>query len=126
MLTLFSILQRLLVLLVALLNLLGLTAHTTTVDLYANPSSGYEWECSFDEDGILVLTDSYYTPDASTIFTGKGGGTRTFKFKALNSGNVKVTFDYIKKDNKETISVSQYTYTFHVDENGIITECGVQ
>lgn len=118
--------QRMLVFLVAFINILGFNTHTVSVDLYANPSSGYVWECSFDEEGILVMTDSYYTPDASTIFTGKGGGTKTFTFKAISSGTVKVRFDYVKIIDGEKITASGYTYVFNVDENGLITNACVQ
>lgn len=123
---LFGILQQVLALLLAILNIFSFNFRTVSVDLYTNPSSGYTWECECDEEGILVLVDSHYSPDAATLFKGKGGGQRTFTFAALGSGTVKVKFDYVKIGDPSGKSVSQYIYTYSVDDDGNITLCNTQ
>ena len=116
----FSLLQGLVSVILALFNLLGLQINTTTVELYANPSSGYEWEYSMDEQGILSLNETHYTPDSDSIINGKGGGTQYFTFRALNSGTVNITFEYVKYDRNQKIVASTYVYTYIVDNSGRI------
>lgn len=126
--TLFIYLQKIMLLLTALMNLFNFNTkpETVTVDLYANPSSGYVWEYDFDNDGILIMTESKYTPDAATVLQGRGGGTRTFKFRAVDSGTVRIKFNYVKTVGGKKQSVSQYIYTYDVDRDKKITLCSVQ
>lgn len=126
--TLFVYLQKIMLLLTALMNLFNFDTkpETVTVDLYANPSSGYVWEYDFDNDGILIMTESRYTPDAATVLQGRGGGTRTFKFRAVDSGTVRIKFNYVKTVGGKKQSVSQYIYTYDVDRDKKITLCSVQ
>lgn len=119
---LFIYLHRLVALIAALFSLLGINKNTETVELYANPASGYNWEYSYDKNGILTLTTNNYTPDLSSI--GSGGGTQEFTFKALASGTVNITFEYVKI--QDGTVASKYVYTYHVDTNGNITLQGVQ
>ncbi len=118
MVIIFTLLRVLVSLLLALVNILGLQFNTTTVELYANPSSGYEWEYSMDEQGIMTLNDTHYSPDTASILTGKGGGTQYFTFRALNSGTVNITFEYVKYTGAERIVASTYVYTYIIDSHG--------
>lgn len=118
MVIIFTLLRVLVSLLLALVNILGLQFNTTTVELYANPSSGYEWEYSMDEQGIMTLNDTHYSPDTASILTGKGGGTQYFTFRALNSGTVNITFEYVKYTGTERVVASTYVYTYIIDSHG--------
>lgn len=113
-------------LLSAVIELLSINIHTVTVELYSNPTSGYAWEYSFDNSGVLALTDTHYTPDAANILSGKGGGTRSFTFCSLNSGSVRVTFKYVKIIGTERIVASQYIYTYDVAQDGTISLRSIQ
>ena len=126
--TLFIWLQKIILLLTALINLFNFNTNTETVsvDLYANLSSGYVWEYEFDNEGILIMTETKYTPDAATVLQGRGGGTRTFKFRAVDSGTVRIKFNYVKTVAGKKQSVSQYIYTYDVDKDKKITLCSVQ
>lgn len=118
----FSLLKTLVSLLLAFANIFGIQFNaTTSVDLYANPSSGYEWEYFFDETGILTVEDTYYTPDDASIVAGKGGGTQHFTFRALDIGTVNVTFQYVRYNGYDRVVASEYIYTFDVDISGTIS-----
>ncbi len=126
MVIIFSLLKGLVSVILALMSILGLQVNKTTVELYANPSSGYEWEYSFDEQGIMVLNDSHYSPDTASILSGKGGGTQYFTFRALDSGTVNITFEYVKYNGAQRIVASTYVYTYMVDSIGGIALYQVQ
>lgn len=119
--TVIIFIRRLVALFVAIISLLGIKTDTETVELYANPASGYSWEYSFDKSGVLALTESSYSPDTSSILS--GGGTQNFTFRALGSGTVNITFKYVSIDG--TVA-SQYVYTYNVDVNGNIELHGIQ
>lgn len=121
---LFSLLQQLIALMMAIINLLGLNNNNiVTVELYTNPSSGYSWEYSYDRIDVLVLSDNNFIPDSSAILSG-GGGTQVFEFRALSSGTVNITFSYVNKNDKSV--ASEYIYTYTVDDTGKITLQSIQ
>lgn len=117
----FGLLKAVVSILLAIINILGIQFNTTKVELYENPASGYKWEYSFDQSGIITLNETHYTPDTDSILSGKGGGTRYFTFRALDSGNVRVTFEYVKYTDNQRIVASDYIYTYIVDDFGGIT-----
>lgn len=123
MIALFSLLRKLVSLMIAVMSLLGLNKSTVTVELYTNPASGYLWEYSYDDTGILTLSESYYIPDSSAILSG-GGGTQNFEFSAVSSGTVNITFRYISKI--DSTVASEYIYTYIVDHAGNITLQSIQ
>lgn len=120
---LFTLLRQLVALMIAVISLLGLNESTVTVELYANPASGYSWEYSYDKTGILTLSENSYIPDSSDILSG-GGGTHNFKFRAVANGTVNITFKYV--NNADGSVASEYVYTYDVDYRGNITLQGVQ
>ena len=115
--SLFVLLKQLVAFMLAIINMFGLKTNTVEVELYANPVSGYTWEYSYDNYGVLTLTDSYYMPDASEILSG-GSGTQKYIFRAVGTGTVNVTFEYVNTITKDIASTYVYTYT--VDEFGEI------
>lgn len=116
--SIFELLRQLIALVMAVVSLLGIkTTSSVDVELYANPSSGYMWEYSYDKNGIVALTDEYYLPDPSAILS-SGGGTQKFTFKAIGTGTVNITFKYV--DTLEKDVASTYVYTYSVDETGEI------
>ena len=114
----FSILKTLISLLLGLTGMLGFGADTTEVELYTNPASGYYWEYSVDEAGVLALSSSSYTPDTSALFS-DGGGTQTFVFREIGAGTVNITFEYTQAGTG--VVASRYVYTYEVSANGKIT-----
>ena len=122
--SIFTLLRQLISLVMAIVSLLGVkTTNTVDVELYANPTSGYMWEYSYDKTGIITLSEEYYLPDPSAILS-SGGGTQKFTFRAIGAGTVNVTFKYVNKITKETAST--YVYTYSVDETGKINLLSVK
>ncbi len=126
MLSIFSLLRWILTLLMALLSIFNLNAPKTTVELYFNPSSGYNWEYEMDKSGVLSYSESHYTPDSGSAMSGKGGGTKYYTFKAVGEGTVNITFNYYKYENLKKVIVSQYVYTYTVADDGTITLKSIQ
>lgn len=121
--SLFVLLKQLVAIMLAIINLFGLKTNTVEVELYANPASGYSWEYSYDNYGVLTLNDSYYMPDPSEILSG-GSGTQKFTFRAVGTGTVNIAFEYVNAITDEIVSTYIYTYT--VDETGEITLDNIQ
>lgn len=116
--SLFGLLQQLIAIMLAIINLFGLKTNTVDVELYANPASGYRWEYSYDKYGVLTLDKSYYMPDTSEILSG-GSGTQKYIFRAVGTGTVNITFEYVNTITEDIAST--YVYTYNVDESGEIT-----
>lgn len=121
-----SCLQKILALMVAIVNMLGLTNDTVTVDLYSNPSSGYVWEYEMDRAGVMTLVETHYYSDPFSMLTSGGGGTRSFTFRAVGSGTVRITFRYVKITGLEKVTASQYIYTYNVGTDGTISLYSIQ
>ena len=114
----FSIIKTLISILLGITGLLGFGSDTTEVELYTNPVSGYYWEYSVDEAGVLALSSSRYKPDTSALFS-DGGGTQTFTFREIGAGTVNITFEYTQAGTGKV--ASRYVYTYDVSEDGKIT-----
>ena len=74
----------------------------------------------------MILNESHYSPDTASIITGKGGGTQYFTFRALNSGTVNITFEYVKYSGTQRTVASTYVYTYMVDSAGGIALYQIQ
>lgn len=59
-----------------------------TLSLKEGPTTGYIWEAQFDED-FLTLKGRKFEPDSPTAIG--GGGTATFTFIPLKSGEAFIT-----------------------------------
>lgn len=121
--SLFVLLKQLVAIMLAIINMFGLKTNTVEVELYANPASGYNWEYSYDNYGVLTLNESYYMPDASEILSG-GSGIQKYIFRAVGTGTVNITFEYVNSITDEIASTYVYTYT--VDETGKIILDSIQ
>jgi len=64
------------------------------IALGSNPTTGYRWQVSYDE-GMLELVESKYEMggEAKQGIVG-AGGVDLFRFKALKSGETKITMVY--------------------------------
>lgn len=110
---------------IQLLNI-DFSAQTVDVELYTTPSSGYNWEYSMDKAGYLMLVGTDYKPDTGSAIPGKGGGTKTFTFRAIRSGTVNITFSYTKTEGFDKVTATEYVYTYYIDKNGNITLVNIQ
>ena len=116
--TLLSILQQFVTFFIAIIativNLIPLQSNTVSVELYANPDSGYQWEYEYDKTQILTLSSTYYTHDTSSILSNSGGGIQHFNFRPVGEGTVNITFSYVKYSGNRKIVASRYVYTYTV------------
>jgi predicted secreted protein len=64
------------------------------ISLKANPTTGYKWTASYDKK-FLKLTGETYKRDASMPKTHVGvGGTATFSFLPVKTGETSINFRY--------------------------------
>ncbi|MBQ8210703.1 MAG: protease inhibitor I42 family protein [Clostridia bacterium] len=126
--TIFNTFVRIISIFIALIQLLNidLSANEVSVELYTNPSSGYKWEYSMDELGYLTLVSTDYNADSGSAITGKGGGTKTFTFRAIRSGTVNITFQYTKIEGFSKTVATEYVYTYDIAEDGTISLRSIQ
>ena len=77
------------------------------IALDSNPTTGYEWEVTYD-DKMLALVDKEYSAEKCPGLVG-AGGTRYFTFKTLKKGETKITLDYQRSWEKESIDQRVFT-----------------
>jgi len=84
------------------------------IALGANPTTGYDWEASYDES-LLRLVRKQYEPgkEAKEGLVG-AGGVDYFRFKALKTGKTQITMDY--KRSWEEQSIEQKVFTVNIVE----------
>ena len=64
-----------------------------TIALDSNPTTGYGWEASYDED-MLSLEKEEYNPDVKVPGLVGAGGTQYYQFQALKVGETEITVTY--------------------------------
>ncbi len=84
-----------------------------TIALESNPTTGYEWEASFDEGMLTLLESSYKTGKEAQKGLVGAGGTQYFHFKAGKSGKTEITLTY--KRPWETESAEQKVFTVEIN-----------
>ena len=77
----------------------------------SNPTTGYDWEESYDSD-MLSLTDDRYEPDEKAAGLVGAGGTQYFRFKALKAGQTEITVTY--KRSWETDIAEQKVFNINI------------
>jgi len=82
------------------------------IALNSNPTTGYNWEESYDE-AMLKLVESKYEPgkQAEEGMVG-AGGTQYFRFQSLKTGKTEITLAY--KRSWETESADQKVFTVDI------------
>jgi inhibitor of cysteine peptidase len=80
-----------------------------TISLKANPTTGYDWECTSVYEWIQPLDKTYQADNTGLVGS---GGTDIFRFKAHGQG--KATLDFVYKRLWETTSVEQKNFTVEV------------
>ncbi|MBN7771766.1 protease inhibitor I42 family protein [Clostridium aminobutyricum] len=67
------------------------------VVLKGNPSTGYEWHYTIADSSIVNLSSQNYIPDSTASGVVGSGGTYYWDFKALQSGQTTITFQYYRE-----------------------------
>lgn len=65
---------------------------TATVVLEENPTTGYTWAVSIDNQDVVSLKNDSYTQTGDKNLTG-AGGVHEYVFQAANQGTAVVTFE---------------------------------
>lgn len=81
------------------------------VALTSNPTTGYSWQESHDAASLNLVEKSYQQNEASKGLAG-AGGTDYFRYRALKSGDTKITLVY--KRPWEQASLADKTQEFSV------------
>ena len=63
------------------------------IALDSNPTTGYNWEASYDES-MLSMVEDRYCPDEKAEGLVGAGGTQYFRFKTLKTGKTEITVTY--------------------------------
>lgn len=64
-----------------------------TIALDSNPTTGYDWEETHDEN-ILALVEDKFEPDEKAKGLVGAGGTQYYRFLALKEGDTEITVTY--------------------------------
>jgi inhibitor of cysteine peptidase len=82
------------------------------IALESNPTTGYSWEASYDETVLELVEETYELGEYAEKGLVGAGGTELFRFKALKSGEAKITMDY--KRSWETEVLEQKIFNVEV------------
>ena len=82
------------------------------IALESNPTTGYSWQASFDTTALELVEQTYELGEYAKEGLVGAGGTELFRFKALKSGTVQITFNYQRPWEDE--SIDQKTFTVEV------------
>jgi inhibitor of cysteine peptidase len=83
-----------------------------TIALGSNITTGYSWQPVFDSTVLEKLNQEYKENDTTGNQIVGAGGTEYFYFKALKSGETKITFTYFRP--WETPTAEDQTQTFTI------------
>lgn len=88
-------------------------------DLYlkGNPTTGYEWLYSVDDEMVLTVTDNGFTTDPSAQTMVGAGGEYNFRLDGVKEGMATVTFRYARAWETEETPLCELTYTVYVDDD---------
>jgi len=81
-----------------------------TIKLPENPSTGYEWQCTVDENVVEVMEDSFIPATRNVI---GAGGTRILKLNVIGSGEGKIIMDYMRAWEKNP-PIERFSVTLRV------------
>ena len=89
------------------------------IALEANPTTGYDWNISFDDDTVCEVTDVHYLPDSTEEGLCGGGGIWTAKIRALKEGDTILALRYARS--WEEGAAQEYFLVLSTDAEGHIT-----
>jgi len=88
---------------------LAVQGQNFTIRLQANPSTGYDWQPTFDNSSLTLVSRAFASNVSTSSATAVGaGGTDLFLFQAPKLGTTVITFNNINSANQTTSST---TYT---------------
>lgn len=97
----------------------GISAGKGTIAIKANPTTGFDWYYTADNEGIIKLTKDDYSSDSPGLVG--GGGVHSWTYEGVKQGTVKLTFKYYRSWEGESTAIETRLYTVTVGDNGMIT-----
>ena len=85
---------------------------TFVVELKENPSTGFSWHCTIENDRIIYLDSDQFIPAEDEGIVG-APGKHEFIFKALEKGSVQIKFEYYQTWESENVAET-YVFNFVV------------
>lgn len=93
---------------------------TYTVELEGNPTTGFEWTCTVEDNSVLTLVSDNYSANLSDKNVTGSGGKYSFVFKGASAGETTVTFSYARAWERTEADETR-SFLFTVDEDMSIT-----
>jgi len=82
------------------------------IALDSNPTTGYNWEESYDETMLKLVESKYELGKQAKEGAVGAGGTQYFRFQALKTGKTEITLTY--KRSWETESAEQNVFSVDI------------
>jgi len=82
------------------------------IALGSNPTTGYSWQESHDEAMLKLAEKTYEQGEQAKMGLVGAGGVEYFRFKALKTGETKITMSY--KRSWETEAIDQKVFTVEI------------
>ena len=115
-----------LTLILCLLTASALAQQNPAVDLYlpGNPTTGYAWTAQAEDEGIVEITDQYFSEKSDEPLSGLGGAW-WFHFAGIQPGTTAVTLTYARSWEPES-AVHTFVYRLTVDADLNVLIWGVE
>ena len=85
------------------------------ITLDANATTGYEWQLAKPiDDNLLNLVRSEYIPDETGLVG--SGGKSIWTFKAIQAGETRISFKYIRSWEKDIPPVKEAIYIVNIED----------
>ena len=79
------------------------------IALESNPTTGYDWEASLDENMLKLVESKYEMSKGAEEGLVGAGGVDYFRFKALNKGETEITMTYKRPWEEESLEQKVFT-----------------
>jgi len=79
------------------------------IALGSNPTTGYMWQESYDEDMLKLLESKYEMGEEAKQGVVGAGGVDYFRFKTLNKGETEITMVYKRPWEEEILDQKVFT-----------------
>jgi inhibitor of cysteine peptidase len=73
-----------------------------TIELEANPTTGYDWSINVSDESIVKLESQEYQQQPGSEELVGAGGTDIFTFKGIKAGSATITFIYERSFEQES------------------------
>ncbi len=86
-----------------------------TIALGSNPTTGYSWQPSYDENNLNLINQTYREQDTTGEQLVGAAGTEYFIFRALNGGETRISFTYRRPWEKPSLQDQTVVFTVNTD-----------